>query len=347
MRPDPRCSTTSSRGTFAAALTAVLLAATGGCAETETIDSIAAALTASVPADRAALALHWAPIHYQDVDQTGSHALGGRADYITRFDFDNNLVGNDNWDHAGSSSFPLAAHAYFSVVETATHWFIIYMFFHPRDWSDSVLDAEHENDSEGVLITVARDGSVYGQLKSAVTVAHRDFFSYLPAGGDWEEGAEDLDGTLSMETWSGNPHPVTAQQSKGHGLKARPYYDIDGDGVSYYPTQNVAEVPGGPNDRGVRYKLVDIFEHLGLWGQRGTDSLFSSFGTFSGNSSGGCGAGPTACEINAANAPWGWDDHDDVPRRGAMATDPAGVVTEYFTIPEEVSFDYTFNPYRL
>jgi hypothetical protein len=323
----------------------MLFSTAWGCAEKETIDSSAAPLRASAAADRAALALHWAPIHYQDVDQTGSHALGGAADYIARYDFDGNLVGNDNWDHAGSSSYPLAAHAYYSVVETGTHWFIIYMFFHPRDWSDSFVDAEHENDSEGVLITVARDGSTYGDIKSAITVAHRDFFSYLPAGGDWEAGGQDVDGTLSMGGWSGSLHPVTAQEAKGHGLKARPYVDINGDGVSYYPTLNVAEVPAGPNDRGVRYKLIDIFTPLGLWGQRGTTSLFSSRGTFSGNSSGGCGAGPTACDTNAANAPWGWDDHDDVPHRGAMAIDPAGLVTEYFTIPEDVSFDYTFNPY--
>ncbi len=58
-----------------------------------------------------------------------------------------------------------------------------------------------------------------------------------------------------------------------------------------------------------------------------------NFGTFSGNSSGGCGAGPTGCDTNAANAPWGWDDHNDVPGRGAMATDPAGLVT--------------FNPYDI
>ena len=341
MRPDPRCQPTRALS----ALAAILLLAPWGCADIEMVDSSAAPLLASTPEDRADLALRWAPIHYQDVDRTGSHALGGAADYIARYDFDGNLDGRDNWDNAGNSSYPLAAHAYFSVVETSSHWFIVYMFFHPRDWSDSWLDAEHENDSEGVLVAVARDGSVFGELKSAVTVAHRDFFSYLPADGDWDEGGEDADGTLSMESWDGDLHPVTAQEAKGHGLKARPYYDIEGDGVSYYPSLTTAEVPSGPNDRGVRYRLVDIFASGGLWANRNRSSLFSGFGTFGGNSSGGCGAGPTACDTNAANAPWGWDDHNDAPGRGAMASDPAGLVTEYFTIPEEVSFDYTFNPY--
>jgi hypothetical protein len=39
-------------------------------------------LSAANAADRAALAYRWAPVHYQDVDQTGSHALGGRSDYV-------------------------------------------------------------------------------------------------------------------------------------------------------------------------------------------------------------------------------------------------------------------------
>jgi hypothetical protein len=349
MRLDPSCLPTSSRGSRAWRLAVfLLLAAPQGCVEMEeSIESSELPLLATADADRKALALRWAPIHYQDVDQTGSHALGGRADYLTRYDFDNNLSGTDNWDNAGDSRFPLAAYVYFSVVETDTHWFIVYMFYHPRDWSDSWLDAEHENDSEGLLLAVARDGTLYGDLKAAVTVAHRDFFSYLPSSTDWEEGGEDVDGTLSLQSWSGASHPVTAQQAKGHGLKARPYFDIDGDGITYYPTVDRAGIPSGPNHRGVRYKLVDIFTPEGLWAQRGTSSLFAGFGTFAGNSSGGCGAGPTACDNNAANAPWGWDDHNDVPRRGDLAKDPAGLVTEYFTIPEEVSFDYTFNPYDI
>src|SRR5689334_19680724 len=67
-------------------------------------------LTASDAASRAQLAMRWAPVHYQDVDQTGSHALGGAADYITAYNFDGNLNGRDNWDHAGNAAYPLRAH---------------------------------------------------------------------------------------------------------------------------------------------------------------------------------------------------------------------------------------------
>jgi hypothetical protein len=333
---------------------AFLMTLTGACASDEQlsdgeseIEVSEQLLSASSAADRAALAQRWAPIHYQDVDPTGSHALSGRADYITRVDFDGDLVARNNWENAGGASASFAAHAYYSVVETSSHWFIVYMFFHPRDWTDSFFDTEHENDSEGLLVTVQRDGSQYGILRSAVTVAHTDFFSYLPSGSNWSANAENIDGTLQMVSYEGAPHPVTAQQAKGHGLKARPYYDIaGGDGVVYYPSLSVAEVPSSANDRDVKYKLIDLFAAGGLWEQRANANLFASFGSFAGDSGGGCGSGAIGCSSNAANAPWGWDDSNDGPARGTLATDPAGLVANYFTIPGGLSLSYTFNPYR-
>jgi hypothetical protein len=299
------------------------------------------------------MARRWAPIHYQDVDVTGHHALSGRSDYITRVDFDGDLVGRNNWENAGAPNADLSAHAYYSVVETSTHWFITYMFFHPRDWVDHPFDAEHENDAEGALLSIERDGSTYGVLRSAITVAHLDFFSYVPDGSTWTSGVEDVDGTLQFETspHDGQLHPVTAQEAKGHGLKARPDYDIDGgDGIVYYPS-TVAEVPRHANDRNVTYNLVNIAAANGLWVQRANADLFAGFGTFAGddaeNPNGDtCGDGTSQCSIDAANAPWGWDDHDDIPGRGEIATDPAKLVAEYFTIPEGLSRDYTSNLYQ-
>ena len=324
-----------------------LAALLAGCAlDDELVGSSAEELSAALAADRAALAMEWAPIHYQDVDQTGGHALGGKADYIARYDFDGDLNGRNNWDRAGSAAYPLSAHVYYSVVETSTHWFIVYLVFHPRDWADGFFDGEHENDAEGVMLTIARDGSTFGELKSAVTVAHKDFYSYVPMASDWDDGDENIDGVLSLRSFAGGAHPVTAQEAKGHGMKARPYHDIVGDGVIYYPSLTTAEVPSGPNDRDVLYKLVDIFAPGGMWASRDNGSLFASSGTFAGDTSGGCGSGSMTCSSNSANAPWGWDDQNDAPGRGALARDPAGLVLSYFDIPEPVSRDYTYNPYR-
>ena len=312
----------------------------------EELGETSSELSAGDPAQRAQLALRWAPVHYQDVDQTGTHALGGAADYIAAYDFDGNLNARDNWDRAGNSLYPLRAHGYYSVAETSTHWFVIYLFFHPRDWADFFFDTEHENDAEGVLLAVHRDGTTYGKLQAAVTVAHKDFFSYVPSGGTWTSGGELLDGTLQMAALADGTHPVTAQEAKGHGLKARPYYDIIGDGVVYYPSLTTAEVPSSPDDRNVAYKLIDILTPGGLWEQRNNTSLFASYGTFAGDTTGGCGIGTAGCSANSANAPWGWDDHDDVPPRGALATDPVALARAYFTIPEAIDATYTFHPFR-
>ncbi|GAA1363044.1 hypothetical protein GCM10009661_10680 [Catellatospora chokoriensis] len=313
-----------------------------------TTAGLAAPTPAGAAVTQAQLALRWAPIHYQDVDATGSHALSGRSDYITKVDFDGDLNGRNNWDRTGQAGVSLAAHVYYSVVETSTHWYLTYLFFHPRDWTDHpFFETEHENDGEGVLLVVERDGSDYGVLRAAVTVAHTDFYSYTPSGSTWSSGRESVDGTLQLQSspHDGFLHPVTAQEAKGHGLKAFPQYNINGDGLVYYPS-TVAETPSSGDDRDVRYQLIDIFASGGLWAQRANTSLFASAGTFAGDDSGDCGAGTYDCTTNSANAPWGWDDGNDLPGRGQLATDPAKVAVEYFTIPGALSRTYTSNAYQ-
>ncbi|MEO3820638.1 hypothetical protein [Plantactinospora sp. B24E8] len=322
--------------TLAAVLTAALVAV-----------GLAAPAPAGAAVSRSQLALRWAPIHYQDVDATGAHALGGRSDYLTRVDFDGDLNGRNNWDNAARSDASFAAAVYYSVLETSTHWYITYLFFHPRDWIDHpFFETEHENDGEGVLLAIERDGSDYGTLRGAVTVAHSDFYSYAPAGSTWSNGRENIDGTLQLQRSPHDDllHPVTAQERGGHGLKAYPQYSIDGDGIVYYPS-TVAETPSDGNDRDVRYELIDIFAAGGLWAERNNPDLFAGLGTFAGDTSGDCGVGTYSCSTNSANAPWGWDDRDDLPGRGEIATDPAKLSVEYFTVPGNLSRSYTYNPY--
>lgn len=298
------------------------------------------------PDFRAQLALRYAPIHHQDVHTNGAHGLGGAADYITSVDFDEDGDASNNWDHAGDAKYPLAAHAYFAVVETRSHWFISYQYFHPRDWSGHFLETEHENDSEGVLLAVARDGSRFGALRAAVTVAHANFFSYVPNNSRWSSGQENVDGVLSLAAYAGELHPVTAQEAETHALKAWPYFRIRKQGIVYYPSLTEAQVPSGPNDRHVLYQLHDLAAPGGLWSQRENPRIFSRFGAFVGNGSGGCGQNVIWCSNSAARAVWGWDDHNDSVPTGSMALDPARLVRAYFDTHERVSVSYSFNPFR-
>jgi len=324
------------KGRIAAALTTALVAV-----------GLAVPAPAHAAVGRAELALRWAPIHYQDVDATGSHALGGRSDYITKVDYDGDLNGRNNWDRAGNADVSLAAHVYYSVLETSSHWYLTYFFFHPRDWVDHpFFETEHENDGEGLLLAVEKDGSDFGVLRSAVTVAHTDFYSYVPSGSTWSSGRESTDGTLQLQSspHDSYQHPVTAQETQGHGLKAYPQYNINGDGLIYYPS-TTAETPSSGNDRDVQYALIDIFASGGLWAQRTNTSLFANLGTFAGDTTGDCGVGTFSCGTNSANAPWGWDDGNDLPGRGELATDPAKLSAEYFTVPGTLSRTYSYNPY--
>ncbi|MFA0961256.1 hypothetical protein AB9P05_05595 [Roseivirga sp. BDSF3-8] len=284
------------------------------------------------------LAYRWAPVHHQDTDVTGSHGLSGKGDYITAIDFDGDWNATNNWRNA-ASGYPLSGHGYYSVTETGTHWFVVYAFFHPRDWTDNWLLYnwdEHENDLEGMLCIIKKDGSTYGDLQGMITVAHSDFFSYVPAGSPLQANGEDIDGTLSMTTYDGVSRPVTAQEAKGHGLKAWPYYKLNGDGIIYYPSTSMAEVPSSADDRFVRYRLTDIFASGGLWSQRFNTACFdspaSSFRKSVGNGS--------------ANPPWRWDDgNDGATYAGELATDPANITDIYFKNLGSFDLNYLYNPY--
>lgn len=298
------------------------------------------------------LAFHYAPVHYQDTDSSDYP-----SEYITAFDYDSDRVSTNNWDNRGTGQWPATVH--YSVVETCSHYFITYAFYHPRDWSDTIFDQEHENDLEGALLSIRKDGSTYGILEGMVTVFHTDFYSFTPAGSPLTSGHESIDGTVSFEAHDGVNRPKTVQEAKGHGLKAWPYAsDFNGssnqDGIIYYPTQGAAEYPASGNDRYVPYRLVDINEANGMWAAALNDATLSSsqaptfntWGTFKGDTSGDCGSGLKTCGTNSANAPWGWNDSNDGESyRGEFALDPAQLVGFYFGGLGSFSQQYLRNPF--
>jgi len=92
-----------------------------------------------------------------------------------------------------------------------------------------------------------------------------------------------------------------------------------------------------------------------MWDSRTNTSLFATTLAFAGDNSSnpygarcGAGAAATSCETNSANPPWAWYDQNDLPTRGALATDPAYLVWDYFSWSGKPSSPeaYTYNPYR-
>lgn len=304
------------------------------------------------------LATRFAPIHHQEVDKDGAHALGGKADYITKIDFDKDWEMTNNWENVNAHSndpTTFTAAVYYSVVWTRTHWYIIYFFFHPRDWSNFLCKDEHENDVEGILLVVPQTTIEEAKVKAMVTVFHKNFYSFTTNDGANEAAFrgnfEDIDGTITFE----GQHPRTAQEARGHGilnLKDNEKSDRPGifsaikfnqDGrVIYRPIEKAGEVPEWPtdiNDKDVKYELVDIFECKGLWAQRNNPATFIN-NRFRGD------RGDNSCMIkNAADPPWNWDDKNDYPNRGVIATNPASLVHNYFSNKGNFDHTYIYNPY--
>ncbi|MEV8395749.1 MULTISPECIES: hypothetical protein [unclassified Streptomyces] len=288
----------------------------------------------AAPSD-ADLAYRWAPVHYQD-----SSANYYTADYLAPVNYDGDWNTLNNWDNLDANTARLTGTVYYSVAETATHWYITYAFFHPRDWKDYPLNLfSHENDMEGQVEVVRKDGSEYGTLQAVVTLAHDNFYSYTPPGSPFTNGRESIDGSVVMQNHDGAAHPTSFQEARGHGAYAWNGGEFPGgDGIVYKPSRTGGSVPTGGNDRDARYGLVDLTASDSLWGRRNNTETYASWGVFRGDNG----------KDNSARAPWTWDDMNDGSdlQAGTLVTDPAYLVSKYFGNTGDLSLTYLRNPYR-
>ncbi|MBI2565920.1 MAG: carboxypeptidase regulatory-like domain-containing protein [Candidatus Schekmanbacteria bacterium] len=269
------------------------------------------------------LAEHWAPAVYHDMDYQDGNESDYRPELITRFDFDGNWQGNDNWERL--YDYPQPAYLYWAYSRSSTHWFLTYMIFHPRDWWEYCFIGDcHENDSEGVTLWIRRDGTDFGALELMQTQAHGEWFQYsdLPL----QDGTDNIDGPILWDSG----HPRILVQSKGHGVWGHNYcgyltyfeclWNDDsndfpgGDGAVYrFDAARGAEVPDGGYDKDVSYELIPLTE---LWERRfdiGDGHTFGKFGNFDGDTYG----------EDSASAPWGWSAGADGQLSGSVFFDPA------------------------
>ncbi len=304
------------------------------------------------------LAEHYAPFVAQET------WFQPKSDYLARFDLDGDWRGDNNWSSAfeGSSQ----AYVHYAVMETETHWFLIYNFFHPRDYSDKcVVGTCHENDNEGMILTIAKDGGPHGQLQVMETLAHNNIYSYR-ADRKVRKNVHGLDGDVELYQDS---HPVIFIEAGGHGVygskDGHAHFSLRrndftaGTGVTYL-YKGKAERPQHTNDRNVGYELLPIYEH---WWQRAHNSNATrdkTFDAFYAYQPYGGRPRPPHGQIagsffgrkhgkNKAKPFWGWHDSRTHKKKvlatGQWGLDPAYGVSQNLRMPAPFSLIYIHNPY--
>jgi len=148
------------------------------------------------------------------------HATGGRQDLPAPIDFDGNWNGDDNWE-----SFPrceLVPTLSYAHVETATHHFLTWHVFHPRDWEpfDVGLHMTHEGDGENLQVVVDKATQ---RVVLLYTQAHYEGIAYANEGCGFADGERELAGPFQLVDDVGRPsatgtHAVVFVESKGHGI---------------------------------------------------------------------------------------------------------------------------------
>ena len=287
-----------------------------------------------------------------------------KSDYLARFDLDGDWRGDNNWERAqvGSSQ----AYVHYAAMETDTHWFLIYNFFHPRDYSDKcVAGTCHENDNEGMILTIAKDGSTYGRLQTMESLAHNNIYSYRN-DRQVKKGVHSFDGRVEFHDGS---HPVIFIESGGHGVygsdDSHSRYSVSRDQFSVgtgvtYSYKGKAERPKHPNDRNVGYQLLPIYEHWWLRAHQGSGDGGRAFDAFYAYQPYGGRPRPKEARIagsflgrkhgsNKAKPFWGWHDNRTRKRKvvatGQWGLDPAYSVSRNLRFPGRFSEQYIYNPY--
>ncbi len=286
-----------------------------------------------------------------------------QSDALRRFDYDNDWDGANNWDNLEEGSSQ--AYVYYATIESETHWFLIYNFFHARDYSDNcVVGTCHENDNEGVVMTIRKGNGEFGTLEAMEALAHNNVYSYT-ADSAIRRGAHNIEAKIYLQ---GGSHPVVFLEAGGHGALGggdkKSFFDAEkliwksGTGITY-TYRGRADRPRYAMDKDVSYELLPIYDHWWSRAQEKSGKAFSAFyeykpfGGRPGMKVSSVGGSFLGVKFGADKAKpfWGWHDMATQRRKilatGQWATDPAYAVSKNLTFPADkpVSLNYVYNPY--
>lgn len=314
------------------------------------------------PTPRNAVAEHWAPTIYQETRD--------ERDLLAAFDYDGDWDGSNNAAHV--DAYPKRAVVYSTVAETATHYFVTYLLYHPVDPKGLF---GHDHDTEHLTLVVRKDGSRFGRLEAMETRFHKVMYQYAARGSGVRDGDDDLDGRIHFDvpgpgTEAGaEARPEVSVQRVGHGIcgGAAPVSLVDTlalecrheqaprierRGVVYRYTGH-AEVPRSLDDRDVGYALVEVgdslWEHIR---DEGHGATFSSRMDYAGARCDrylcprGIGRELAAAVGHATTGfPWEETSGRGGTARGEHFFDPAWTLGRRLRFPAPYSTDYQWNPY--
>ncbi len=244
------------------------------------------------------IAAQFAPVIYQGLGESP------RFDYITNFDFDGDWKGDNNWAHADNKKYALRANVYYALVETTTHYFIFYAFFHPRDYkgglaTSSIIDVlikeglrragkdptgladdvalSHENDLEGCLVVAEKYGTDPGEaaLQFVETMAHNRYYKLRAANAN--SGVGEI---IDVQ----EQHPLVFAEPKGHGVfkysgsKEQTKKSVKG--ALQYRYAGNAEDPEKVQGNSVGYDLLPLYDTFWQRAQKGANEMYGEANEF-------------------------------------------------------------------
>ncbi|MFN0110896.1 MAG: hypothetical protein ACKVZH_18705 [Blastocatellia bacterium] len=244
------------------------------------------------------IAAQFAPVFYQGLGDSP------RSDFITNFDFDGDWKGDNNWWNLDKKTFPLKAYIYYSVTETATHYFVHYAFFHPRDYkgglvTSAVMDTlmneglrrigkdptgglandvalSHENDLEGCLVVAEKRGESLNKavVQYVEAMAHNKYLKYCP-----REASNSACEAIQMD----GERPMIFIEPKGHGPQRytgdRAQLKNSVNGVMLYRYTGRADNHDEPTSKDIGgkeigYDLLSIYDTLWQQAQKGENETY-------------------------------------------------------------------------
>ncbi len=302
------------------------------------------------------LASYWAPDLYQD---TWYYPEG---DYITAFDGDGDWRGANNLESLKAGRFaPYNAYVYYQVIETRTHYLVIYEVFHPFDYDHPLLkcieSTYHENDTEATMVIVQKTKQdKFGRFRGFETRPHGYTRYYSldphvrPPLFKLIEKPSLRDGHHPEIYIQGGGHGPYALHAREHGLIFRHGFVSD-TGVVYRYTGE-AQTPEGPDDRDVGYELLAVDGKRGFWTHRCRREAFDNRSEYQPPQGRPGIPRELLCDDGKLPFSLNGDDEGDSGRVDAgglpwrhLTPDPAHLVDKTWKFPENFSTEYIYNPF--